>query len=279
MKTANNRKSSSKDDNKEEKIKSLEELIANAEKTITDARQMLMNLQGDSSFKAARPSYQPQPAEAPGGQIIHGNFDGQIMIGEDGKQYPVPANYASKSKLVEGDMLKLVITPEGNFVYKQIGPVERRYMIGRVVQDERGNFLISAEGKNYRVLLAAATYFKIEPGDEVTIVVPRDIESIWSAIENVVKKASEFGTMARPSANFYEPSRMSSDEDETEEGEEPGFDSSKPSAIKKLEKEIEEERKRRIQKESILDEWTPDIEALKREAGHPAGMEADEDTY
>ena len=35
----------------------------------------------------------------------------QIMIGPDGKNYPVPANYASKSKLIEGDILKLTITP------------------------------------------------------------------------------------------------------------------------------------------------------------------------
>ncbi len=67
------------------------------------------------------------------------------MIGADGKQYPVPANYASKSKIVEGDMLKLTITPEGSFIYKQIGPVERRRLIGVVNQDADGNFFITAE--------------------------------------------------------------------------------------------------------------------------------------
>jgi hypothetical protein len=104
------------------------------------------------------------------GTVVQGTFDGQVMQGSDGKQYPVPANYASKSKLVEGDVLKLTITPDGSFIYKQIGPAERRHAIGVVVQDERGNYMVVADGRPYRVLLASITYFKAEPGDEVAIV-------------------------------------------------------------------------------------------------------------
>ena len=54
------------------------------------------------------------------GIIVEGVFNGQIMIGPDGKQYSVPANYASKSKLVEGDILKLTIDKDGSFIFKQI---------------------------------------------------------------------------------------------------------------------------------------------------------------
>ena len=64
------------------------------------------------------------------GKVIEGAFDGQNMIGPEGKIYPVPANYASKSKLVEGDTLKLTIVDDGSFIYKQIGPVERKKLIG-----------------------------------------------------------------------------------------------------------------------------------------------------
>ena len=38
-------------------------------------------------------------------KILEGVFDGQNMVGSDGRQYIVPPNYASKSKLVEGDIL------------------------------------------------------------------------------------------------------------------------------------------------------------------------------
>ena len=62
--------------------------------------------------------------------IVEGIFDGENFIAPDGKKYLVPANYASKSKLVAGDILKLTIMADGSFVYKQISPVERKKIIG-----------------------------------------------------------------------------------------------------------------------------------------------------
>lgn len=123
------------------------------------------------------------------GKIIEGVFNGQNMIGPDDRMYPVPANYASKSKLVEGDILKLTIQPDGSFVFKQIGPIERKKIIGTVIEEE-GEYYILAENKKYKVLFASITYFKAEPGDEVTIIIPQDKESTWAAIENVIKKLS-----------------------------------------------------------------------------------------
>ncbi|MDZ7744984.1 MAG: hypothetical protein U5K77_04515 [Candidatus Saccharibacteria bacterium] len=64
------------------------------------------------------------------GKVIEGVFDGQNMVGSDGKTYPVPANYASKSKLVQGDILKLTIADDGAFMYKQIGPIPRKQLVG-----------------------------------------------------------------------------------------------------------------------------------------------------
>ena len=105
------------------------------------------------------------------------------MIGPDGKNYPVPANYASKSKLVEGDMLKLTITDDGGFIYKQIGPTERRQIIGTLVQHD-GAYYVEANGHEYRILLASVTYFRIAVGDQVTIIVPEDNpEATWAAVE------------------------------------------------------------------------------------------------
>ena len=105
------------------------------------------------------------------------------MIGPDGKNYPVPANYASKSKLVEGDMLKLTITDKGGFIYKQIGPTERRQVIGTLVQHD-GAYYVEAGGREYRILLASVTYFRINIGDQVTIIIPEDNpDATWAAVE------------------------------------------------------------------------------------------------
>lgn len=176
---------SQKDEAQALKMQSLREMITNAEKTIQGAKAMLLQLEGKK--KVGRHRKLEESSE--GGSVIQGTFDGQIMLGSDGKQYPVPANYASKSKLVEGDLLKLHITQEGSFIYKQIGPVERKHALGIVTQDEGGNYVVIADGKPYRLLLASVTYFKAQPGDEAAIVTSRDIDSRWASLENIVQKA------------------------------------------------------------------------------------------
>jgi hypothetical protein len=168
------------------KIQALRDMVLSAEKTIQGAKAMLLQLEGKK--KSGRP--RKIDLDTAEGTVIEGTFDGQIMLGTDGKQYPVPANYASKSKLVEGDMLKLTITDNGAFLYKQIGPIDRRHAIAVVTQDENGNYYVLANGKPYRVLLASITYFKAAPGDEVAIVTPQDPEATWAAIENVIQKGA-----------------------------------------------------------------------------------------
>ncbi|TSC65046.1 MAG: hypothetical protein G01um101477_634, partial [Candidatus Doudnabacteria bacterium Gr01-1014_77] len=166
------------------------QMIDSAEKNIRSAKQLLREMLGgreisDNSAKLSEKAQMLSVTE--GGKIIEGVFDGQNMIGPDGKQYPVPANYASKSKLVEGDVLKLTISEDGSFIYKQIGPVERRKIIGLLTKDDTGNYKVIADSKTFKVLLASLTYFKAENGDQVTIVVPADHDSSWAAVENVIK--------------------------------------------------------------------------------------------
>lgn len=172
------------------------QMIDAAEKNIQSAKQLLREA-GALSATSSRASSSTAIfekasalASSDGDKVIEGVFDGQNMIGPEGKQYPVPANYASKSKLVEGDMLKLTIAADGSFIYKQINPVERRKVMGLLMQDEKGDYKVLADGKAYKVLLASLTYFKAEAGDEVTIVLPQDIDSDWAAVEHVIKRGS-----------------------------------------------------------------------------------------
>jgi hypothetical protein len=121
------------------------------------------------------------------GTVVEGIFDGENMISHDGKKYTVSPNYASKSKLVAGDILKLTITPEGTFVFKQIGPVDRRKLIGDL-KESHGHYYVLAENEKYRVLLASITYFKLKSGDKVTIIIPKEGKTDWAAIENIIEK-------------------------------------------------------------------------------------------
>lgn len=120
-------------------------------------------------------------------RIVEGVFDGQNMVDANGQTYPIPANYASKSKLVEGDGMKLTITDEGKFIYKQIAPIERRTIVGSLIYDG-GEYKVLAEGKAYRILLASVTFYRAEVGDQVTILLPTNQEASWGAVEAVIPK-------------------------------------------------------------------------------------------
>jgi len=151
--------------------------------TPAEERRIAIGQMSDDTFEKEKESLNEES------RIVEGVFDGESMIGPDGKQYSIPANYASKSKLVEGDIMKLTITDNGTFVYKQIGPIERRRVVGIIVQSESGNYYVVDEGGHqWRVLTASITYYKGQVGDEAVILVPKNGDSNWAALDNLVKK-------------------------------------------------------------------------------------------
>lgn len=163
----------------DKQLKTLKKLIETAETNLAGAKELLASLVGDEKTAVSSVS---EIAKATGGKVIEGSFDGQNMTGPDGKVYPVPANYASKSKLVQGDTLKLTIADDGSFIYKQIGPIDRKKLIG-TLQLKDGQYTVESQGHPYRVLFASVSYFRAQPGDQVTIVVPKDGDADWAAIE------------------------------------------------------------------------------------------------
>lgn len=160
----------------EKQVKRLKSLIQEAETNLAAAKELLTSLVGDDAIVASHTT------EEQVGKIIEGVFDGQNMVGSDAKTYPVPANYASKSKLVQGDILKLTIAEDGAFLYKQIGPIPRKQVVGTLTQKD-GHYIVNYDGKDYRVLLASVTYFKAKPGDQVSVNIPEDGNAEWAALE------------------------------------------------------------------------------------------------
>ncbi len=172
------------------KLQTVRQMLETAEQNLATAKRMLAELTGeapaatqdraaDFGAKAERLSVSSE------GRVIEGVFDGKDMIGPDKRKYPVPANYASKSKLVAGDVLKLTITDDGSYIYKQIGPVPRKKMVGTLTQ--QGNqYQVVAGGKTFNVLLASVTYFKAQPGDQVSVIVPESQDAEWAAVDNLI---------------------------------------------------------------------------------------------
>lgn len=162
----------------------IKQRLDEAERNIQYVRQALEENEGLVTRKGgANRSFDDSSS---GEKVVEGVFDGQNMQGNNGEEYPVPPNYASKSKLVEGDVLKLTIGADGSFVYKQISPVDRRRVSGQLQIDEHGNFNVDTVEKSYKILLASVTFYKAEEGDEVTILLPEHGEAEWGAVEHVI---------------------------------------------------------------------------------------------
>lgn len=175
------------------KLALIREMLDNAEKQIRSARRLVSELAGDVAdsdvdFVQSRARSLAAPQISEDSRVIEGVFDGQNMLDTTGRSYPVPANYASKSKLVVGDQMKLTITEDGKFIYKQIGPVERSTVVGPLTY-ENGQYKVLANGKSYKILLASVTFFRAEVGDEVTILIPADSDAEWGALDAVLPKS------------------------------------------------------------------------------------------
>jgi len=166
----------------DKKLKELKTLLDEAEEKVAAAKRILFE-------QVYKEQAENLDEGNPGGPntIVEGIFDGEEMIDSAGRKYPVPSNYASKSKLVAGDKLKLTIAPDGTFIFKQIGPIDRKRLIGKL-SESGGRYHVVSEGKKYQVLQASVTYFRANPADEVTIIVPKIGECHWAALENCLGK-------------------------------------------------------------------------------------------
>jgi len=171
-------------DKDDKKLSEIRQLLEAAEEKIQAAKRILFEQVYQEQAEDLETNFNGQST------IIEGVFDGENMIDKFGKKYPVPVNYSSKSKLVPGDNLKLTVTEDGSFIFKQIGPVERKRLIGKLCR-HGDNWQVSVSGKKYSVLQASVTYFKAKPADKITIIVPKTGESDWAAIENVLEKNAE----------------------------------------------------------------------------------------
>ncbi|MEI7511303.1 MAG: hypothetical protein WCJ84_04065 [Candidatus Peregrinibacteria bacterium] len=182
-----------------QKLNDLREMLTNMERTLRVARTVIAELSGEKplvssdQYLADRFGGLDRAHSNSEGRIIEGVFDGVSMQDGEGKVYPVPANYSSKSKIVVGDKMKLTITPDGKFIYKQIGPVERKNVVGPLVFED-GQHKVLANGKEYKILMASITFHKAEVGDDVSILLPEEGDAEWGALDVVIPHTEDAET-------------------------------------------------------------------------------------
>lgn len=168
---------------KSDELKQAQKYLDSAFNYLEKARQILFSKRLSELAPDNKTEENRQESE------MEGIFNGEGMIAKNNKQYPIPENYASKSKLVAGDLLKLTISEEGDFRFKQIGPVQRAKRLGKLIKS--GDCYEAVVGKkHFRILKASVTYFKAKPGDKLSIIIPKNEDSVFAAVENIVGGAN-----------------------------------------------------------------------------------------
>ena len=111
--------------------------------------------------------------------------------------------------------LKLIIKKDGSFVYKQIGPIERKREKGTLIKDSlTGEFKVETGNRSYKVLKASVTYFHGNDRDEAIVLIPQDGESIWAAVENIIIGSGLNNYSSNNIENDIDSSDISNDIDE-----------------------------------------------------------------
>lgn len=180
--------SMNKKNNQQTYLQALQELINNAERSLHHAKNLMNQIAGkkplpdleDNTDTTSLHVYKHGKS-----QVIEGVFNGRDMIGVDKKTYPVPANYASKSKIVEGSKLKVTIKSDGTFQYKILTEIPFDTTTGTLIKDG-DHFVVITQGGLYQVIPASVTYLQARIGDRVSIRIPQGIKATYATIDALV---------------------------------------------------------------------------------------------
>ena len=165
-------------DNKKEKSEEFEfkgsyqkkyENIKNLLQSAFNQLEKIQNAMETLEQEERREHYQSIPG-------TEGVFDGQYLVAQDGRKTEVPQNYASKSKLVYGDILK-VFNDSGKQIFKQIDRVERKKIEGVLAKKEGKWYLLSDSG-SYRISDVSAEFNKAQLNDKASALIPAENQKV-----------------------------------------------------------------------------------------------------
>lgn len=142
-------------------IQRINQALSAAISSINLAKSLLKDIDGTSSRIDTR--------EIDG---IVGVFDGKDLVTESGERLEVPVNYASKSKIVFGDTLKMV-EDDGKKLFKQIERVKRLTKTG-IISKQGGEMVVVTGDGTYKILQVAVEFYKLTEGGQVQVLVPEN---------------------------------------------------------------------------------------------------------
>ena len=172
-------------------ILAIKDFIITSEKSLKSAKKLLTDLAKENNIDLTKEisldtkwlhSYSDSEVK-----VIEWIFTWEEMLGSDGKKYPVPANYASKSKMVQWDKLKLTIDKNWKMTYKQIWPIEREIRTWLLTKD-KDRYQVVCDWDVYNLLTAAVTHFKCDIWDKLSVLLPKWKQATFAAIDSILPK-------------------------------------------------------------------------------------------
>lgn len=172
-------------------LSAIRDFIITAEKSIKNAKKLLKDVLEENHISldsdVILDTKWLNTYSSGDSKIIEWVFTWEEMLWSDLSKYPVPVNYASKSKLVQWDRLKLTIENNWKMTYKQISPIEREFKTWLITK-ENWKFQVLSEWRIYNLLTASVTHFKCEVWDNISIILPAWKEASFAAIEALIPK-------------------------------------------------------------------------------------------
>lgn len=171
------------------KLWAIRDLIQSAQNALASARKILTSLSPESREPDINTdglmSYTSEE-----NKVVEWVFTGDGMLWSDGNMYPVPANYASKSLIVQWSKLKATIDPNGKIIYKIIEEIPYETKKGFITKNGE-RYQITSEERSYNVLLAAVTFHKANIWDQVSIRVPEWKTATFAVIDAVIPRKED----------------------------------------------------------------------------------------
>ena len=170
-------------------IQAIKDFIITAEKSLKSAKKLLNDLIKENNIDLNKDielettwlhTYNSEDSK-----IIEWVFTWEEMYWVDWNKYPIPANYASKSKLVQWDKLKLTIASNWKMTYKQIAPIERETVVWLLTED-KWKYQAVVDGEVYDLLTAAVTHFQANIWDKLSLIIPKWKKATFAAIDWII---------------------------------------------------------------------------------------------
>lgn len=186
--------------NNNTQLKLIMQALIAAETSIGLAKQLLasyggMPVSGGSAVNNFRSQRKPMRDNRPSTRDLPGmigKYDGENLITEDGKTFPVPTNYAGKSKLVYGDTLKVMESPDGGKLFKQIDKVNRKKLEAKLAKKDGKWVVVTGTGETYKTLGTNVEFLGGKEGDDVAVLIPEDnVKAPYAAVDYIPAREAE----------------------------------------------------------------------------------------